>query len=863
MRKDFPFSGIAILTTFLFVVFSLLAACSAVAQSAPRVLSGTYSGTTMTLVFSDPVFASDSPDFFIGGGYSSPFWIGKVSSLDMGTSSETASDAVVITLSEAVPAGTGGVYVSYGRSSASDEADLRGVAADSFVETFSFTDMEFTGDSADAPAASGLCGSTLNVCTTGTFKDTSDSLSAYHWICEGGRDDRCELLKESCSVSEVDDCSLEASPAGEIVGVCADDLSGECAYRCHDGSWEKRFNSCGSLEDAGIDPGSCSPRAVSAHCTMINSGHYKTSPIVTGSCIDAHGSCSYRCLQDGNWERVIDTCTALSNEDRRLLSPAPTLTAGSLTPTTVTDLTEPTYTFTTSADGYIARDRSTCLIHHSSYEHGHVPVSAGSNSVLFRKQEKDSVVSCKIIMVTEAGKFSNAIDISYTVTSSDTIAPTLTEVTAISSPSTIRSPSAVISSSEKGKVSYSGSCTESYPANAHNPPTDFSRTYILPDTDTDIYFFELPVYARDSNGDLTLDSSNNPILKKYNDCVISVTDSYGNEATLTLSSFTVDWKPVLSDFFQEEVLDVISDATKKRMREEMRRRNGPISKELWNSVAAEVASAWRNAPLRIISIDHEGSTKITIRFNHSIFSTERFFSTTVGNGSTFLDDFTIRPSTGSNFNPTAISFDQSRMVLTLPRSLSTTASSTLVYTQNASDRLGSYVSQGYDTNGAVVTNFSILSSFSRAIGGNASRSVAAPEKPKLVTKLPKTTKNVVETDSGTSFTRDLSIGSRGEDVRALQRFLNAQGYLVASSGPGSSGSETTYFGALTQQALVQYQAAENISPAAGYFGPITRAHIADSSSDNDTPSSSDTSQSDLNSSPPPVGENVFVPEKLK
>lgn len=76
-----------------------------------------------------------------------------------------------------------------------------------------------------------------------------------------------------------------------------------------------------------------------------------------------------------------------------------------------------------------------------------------------------------------------------------------------------------------------------------------------------------------------------------------------------------------------------------------------------------------------------------------------------------------------------------------------------------------------------------------------------------------------------TFTRDLTVGATGEDVRQLQVFLNANGYVVASTGAGSAGMESTYFGGLTKAALAKYQAAEGISPAVGYFGPITRAAV--------------------------------------
>lgn len=79
--------------------------------------------------------------------------------------------------------------------------------------------------------------------------------------------------------------------------------------------------------------------------------------------------------------------------------------------------------------------------------------------------------------------------------------------------------------------------------------------------------------------------------------------------------------------------------------------------------------------------------------------------------------------------------------------------------------------------------------------------------------------------SSFQFTRDLTVGSTGQDTMYLQKFLNNQGKLVASTGAGSPGNESTYFGNLTKTALAAYQASQGISPAVGYFGPITRANV--------------------------------------
>ena len=73
-----------------------------------------------------------------------------------------------------------------------------------------------------------------------------------------------------------------------------------------------------------------------------------------------------------------------------------------------------------------------------------------------------------------------------------------------------------------------------------------------------------------------------------------------------------------------------------------------------------------------------------------------------------------------------------------------------------------------------------------------------------------------------TFTQDLKLGTKHQEVKLLQQFLNTHGFLVDTTGAGSPGQETTLFGKLTQQALIKFQQANKIKPAKGYFGPITR-----------------------------------------
>lgn len=76
--------------------------------------------------------------------------------------------------------------------------------------------------------------------------------------------------------------------------------------------------------------------------------------------------------------------------------------------------------------------------------------------------------------------------------------------------------------------------------------------------------------------------------------------------------------------------------------------------------------------------------------------------------------------------------------------------------------------------------------------------------------------------SSFNYTRDLTVGSKGDDVTALQNFLMSQSGAQWPSGQSATG----YFGSITKAALANYQAGAGISPAVGYFGPKTRANVA-------------------------------------
>lgn len=87
--------------------------------------------------------------------------------------------------------------------------------------------------------------------------------------------------------------------------------------------------------------------------------------------------------------------------------------------------------------------------------------------------------------------------------------------------------------------------------------------------------------------------------------------------------------------------------------------------------------------------------------------------------------------------------------------------------------------------------------------------------------------------TGGVVTRNLRIGMTNTEVKILQQLLNANGFIIASAGPGSPGSETTTFGQLTREAVRKFQCAKQIVCAGdeattgyGRIGPATRAALA-------------------------------------
>ena len=67
-----------------------------------------------------------------------------------------------------------------------------------------------------------------------------------------------------------------------------------------------------------------------------------------------------------------------------------------------------------------------------------------------------------------------------------------------------------------------------------------------------------------------------------------------------------------------------------------------------------------------------------------------------------------------------------------------------------------------------------------------------------------------------TFTMSLTVGAQGAEVTCLQNYLIGKGFSIPAGATG-------YFGAQTQAAVAAWQSANGVSPAAGYFGPVSQA----------------------------------------
>ena len=101
--------------------------------------------------------------------------------------------------------------------------------------------------------------------------------------------------RSSCSEETISSCIMSATADGYLSGSCPSTSTGECRYQCNDGTWKKQSNTCKR---------SCEADTI-AHCKLSWKVH---SRLHNGRCVSGStGECTYRC-NDGTWDLDGNTC---------------------------------------------------------------------------------------------------------------------------------------------------------------------------------------------------------------------------------------------------------------------------------------------------------------------------------------------------------------------------------------------------------------------------------------------------------------------------------------------------------------------------------------------------------------------------
>src|SRR3989344_3509653 len=67
-----------------------------------------------------------------------------------------------------------------------------------------------------------------------------------------------------------------------------------------------------------------------------------------------------------------------------------------------------------------------------------------------------------------------------------------------------------------------------------------------------------------------------------------------------------------------------------------------------------------------------------------------------------------------------------------------------------------------------------------------------------------------------NFSRNLSEGVTGDDVKCLQNYLKSTGHFPAAT------NSTGFFGPTTKSSVIKWQTANGVAPASGFFGSISQ-----------------------------------------
>jgi hypothetical protein len=474
-------------------------------------------------------------------------------------------------------------------------------------------------------------------------------------------------------------------------------------------------------------------------------------------------------------------------------------TTGPSTPTSITasattSTVSLSWTNPGDADFTSITIRRSTVGYSASVSDGAAVDSGNTNTSYSDTSLDDDVYYYSIFALDDLGNSSSAGQVSVEV---NTVLPVLTIVSAVSTPTNDTTPSFSFSTTKAGTITYAGSCSS-------------GTTAATAGTNT-ISFNAL------AEGE-------------YSNCTITVTDAYGNvSVALSVTTFIVDTTaPVLTADAQVSTPTQAQDAvytfsTTEEGTYSLSGCSGSVNSTAHTVTFTGLSNGTYSCTLTVT--DSAGNTSNTLSIGPFVIYLPGGGSVVIEKVEPLGSEFTV--NVGTIF-PTKFGHKVELIFNANPATVKGYAFSLKPDFGNAG--IYPYKSKiAFDlpyTSGVHKVYIKLYSLTGHPI--NLEQTVVIDkEVEKKSNSIPEN--KTINTESNEllpllELSRSLYRGLSGSDVLILQKFLNKTGFVLSETGVGSPGEETEYFGPLTHEAVIRYQAANNIDRI-GVVGPLTRASI--------------------------------------